>query len=465
MKRIINKIVYTALIAGGLAVSSCTTDDLNPTLAQEKETANAILTVNDMEIILFGAFNRMTSSGYYGRDYIVTNEVRTPNTYSNSNSGRFTTEALFRYLPNSTYIWDNAYQVIASANVVIGTDVEALTGVGGTAPDLARARHIQGQAYAVRALAHFDLVKTYGQEHVGGSLGVPYVTEFLGEDQLPSRATIAENKVSIYNDLETAFDLMSEDFFDSSKETMSKFTAAAIESRVAVYFGDWPRAKEAAQDVVDSGRYSIIPAADYVASFATRSSVNSIFELAFSDTDNNGSNSLSFIYRGGVYGDISVTQEAFNMYEDGDVREDILGTETIRVGTQRRNIGKYPDLESNVPVIRYEEVILNLAEAKFELVEADALDYLNMVPMSRNANLYTEVTKDNILEERREEFIFEGLYYWDLLRTERDIDRSANEGIQEITVPYGDFRLAYPIPFVELDANSNIEQNPGYAEN
>ena len=35
---------------------------------------------------------------------------------------------------------------------------------------------------------------------------------------------------------------------------------------------------------------------------------------------------------------------------------------------------------------------------------------------------------------------------------------------QPITIPYGDFRLAYPIPFVELDANSNITQNPGYPD-
>lgn len=457
-----NKFLYTVLIAGSVAVSSCATEDLDPTLAQEKLAEDAINTVEDMSVILLGAYDRMSQSGYYGRDYIAANEVHTPNTYSNSNSGRFTTEALFKQLPNGTYIWDDAYRVIASANLVINTDVSSLQGPGGTEPNLDQARHIQGEAYAVRALAHFDLLKTYGQEHVDGDLGVPYITEFLGEDRLPSRPSIEENKQMIYSDLDTAFEMMSEDFFDSSKETMSKYTAPALESRVAVYFGDWERAKEAAMLVVESGKYAIIPAESFVESFAKDGSVNSLFEIASSDTDNEGSNSLEFIYRGRSYGDISVTQEAFDMYEGDDVREDILGTETIRVGPQLRNIGKYPDREANIPVIRYEEVILNLAEAKFELGEADALEYLNMVPEHRNANTYDEVTKENILEERREEFIFEGLYFWDLLRTRQDIVRA---DFQEIMIPYGDFRLAYPIPFVELDANSNLEQNPGYAAN
>lgn len=459
-----NKLIYTGLVAAFLAMGvSCTTDDLDPTLAQEKESSNAILTVEDMNIMVLGAYNRMTQSAYYGRDYIVTNEVRTPNAYTNSNSGRFTTEATFQQLPNASFIWDEAYAVIASANVVINTDITTLTASGGGEPDLELAKHLQGEAYAIRALVHFDLLKTYGEQFVGGDLGVPYVTEFLGEDQLPSRGTIAENKAMIYSDLQTAFEMMSEDYFDASKETISKYVAPGIESRVAVFFGDWERARDAAKLVIDSNKYAIVDAENFVQSFAVDGSVNSMFELAYSDVDNEGNGSLAFIYRGTSYGDISVTDEAFTMYEsEDDVRTDILGTETLRVGEQNRNMGKYPERSSNVDVIRYEEVILNYAEALYELGEGDPLMWLNMIPEHRNANTYDAATKENILEERREEFAFEGLYYWDLLRTGQDIVRVGN---QEITVPYGDFRLAYPIPFIELDANSNIEQNPGYPSN
>lgn len=456
MKRILNKFVYTALIAGSVAVSSCTTDDLNPTLAQEKEAGNAFQNVNDVLGLLKGTYNRMTSSAYYGRDYLVTNEVRTPNVWANGRSGRFVTEAGFNQGPNGLYIWNNAYSVIATANIIIDIDVETLEG------DVEFARHMQGQAYAVRALAHFDLLKTYGQQHVGGNLGVPYVTEFKGENEIPARNTVEENRIAIMSDLDTAFELMNEEYFDPSKEFMSKYTAPALKSRVAVYFEMWDEAREAAELVIESNRYAIIPADQFVASFQNDGSVNSIFELAFSDVDNPGSNSMEYIYRGASYGDISVTENAFNnLYEGDDVREDIFGTEEVGGNTLLRNMGKYPDRAANIPVIRYEEVILNYAEALYELgEESEALEYLNMIPEHRNADTYTEVTKENILEERREEFIFEGLYYWDLLRTGQDIVRTQAD--QPVEIPYGDFRLAWPIPFAELDANSNMVQNPGY---
>lgn len=453
MKRYLNKFYGLILCVGLLAAGSCSTDDLNPSLEQSKESANAILTVGDMEGLIKGAYNRMSSSEYYGRDYLVTNEVHTPNVFSNGNSGRFTTQAAFQQLPNSVYIWDNAYGVIAIANILIATDVSTLEG------DQDYAKHIQGQAYTLRALAHFDLLKTYGQMYVGGDLGVPYVTTFKGGNDFPARESVESNVQNIINDLETGFDLMSSDFFDSSKEFVSKYTAKAIESRVAVQFEMWDVARDAAKAVIDSGIYSIVPADNYVASFAEDGGVNSIFEIAQSTTDYPGSDRMDFIWRGDVYGDIEVLPLVEDLYGENDVRADILGYE----GDMLRNMGKFPDIGANIIVIRYEEVVLNYAEALFHLGEtAEALTWLNKIPEHRNAELYTEATQENLLLARRKELIFEGLFYWDLLRLGMDIEKvSVLQNISE-TIPFGDYRLAYPIPLNEIDANSNIVQNPGY---
>lgn len=456
MKKYIRKIMFTALSAAFVVVSSCNTEDLDPTLAQEKEEGNAFQSAGDVEGLLKGMYNRFTSSGYYGRDFIITNEVRTPNVWANGRSGRFVTEATFQYNPGSTYMWDNAYAVIGVANILIGLDAS-------TFDDSEYVMHMQGQAYAARALAHFDLLKTYGQQHVGGDLGIPYISEFKGENEVPSRNTISENVTAIMADLDTAFEMMSDDYFDSSKEFMSKYTAPALKSRVAVYFEDWAAARDAAEMVIDSGIYSIVPAGDYVASFDADGGNNSIFELAFSDVDNPGSDAIEFIYRGCTYGDISVTQDTYdNLYEGDDVRADIMGIEQCGEISLLRNLGKYPNRAANVIVIRYEEVVLNYAEALMELGEGDALMWLNMIPEARMGDTYAAATTENILEERREEFIFEGLYYWDLLRTEMDIVRTQAD--QPINIEYGSNVLAYPIPFAELDANSNIVQNPGYAD-
>ncbi|MDT0643632.1 RagB/SusD family nutrient uptake outer membrane protein [Zunongwangia sp. F363] len=453
MKRYINKFYYVVLLVALAITGACSTDDLDPSLEQSKESENAILAVGDMEGLIKGAYNRMSAAGYYGRDYLVTNEVRTPNVFANGTSGRFTTEAAFAYLPNSVYMWDNAYSVIAIANILIGTDVSTLEG------DQAYGEHIKGQAYAIRALAHYDLLLTYGQQYVGGDLGVPYVTEFKGGNDFPSRDSVDSNVENIMSDLETAFEMMNSDYFDTSKEFMSKYTAKALESRVALQFEMWEEARDAAKTVIDSGIYSIVPAEAYVSSFDDDGGTNSIFEIAQSTTDYPGSDRIDFIYRGSTYGDIEVIPEVMDLYDDGDVRADILGYE----GEKLRNIGKYPNIGANIIVIRYEEVILNYAEALFQLGEtAEALIWLNKIPEARNAELYSEVNVDNILMERRKEFVFEGLYYWDLLRYEMDVEKlSPLQNISE-TIPYGDYRLAFPIPLNEIDANSNITQNPGY---
>lgn len=443
------------LIALLMAINACTTSDLDPSTEQNKPVEGGIASDQNLFGILKGMYSRMTASGYYGRDYIINNEVRSDNCFSNGNSGRFTTEAGFKYDANTGFFWDEAYATIASANIVIGTDPAELSG------DAEFIKHMQGEAYAIRALVHFDLVKQYGQQHVGGTLGVPYVTEFKGEDLTPARNTVEEVKTKIMADLETAFSMMDESY-DISKEFITKYAAKALEARVAAYFGDWATAKSAAEAVINSGNYEIVSASGYVASFATDEPVNSIFELAFSPTDNRGINGLAYIYRttsGGSYGDVQVLDEVADLYEEGDVRADILGYEGIML----RNIGKYPDNSGydNVGVIRYEEVILIYAEALLE-TGGDALTQINLITSNRGASPYTTVTKDDILNERRKEFIFEGHRFEDLCRFHKDIEKISLQQNFLATIHYGDAILAWPVPQAEMDANSNMIQNDGY---
>lgn len=441
-----------------VAISSCTTEDLEPTLAQSKSVEQSVNNVDNLFSILKGIHSLMSGSGYYGQDVIITNEVRSDNAFSNGNSGRFTTESQYLYNDNSDLIWNNAYEVIANANIIINADLETLEG------DLDYGRHIQGQAIAIRALAHFDLLREYGQQHTdGGDLGVPIITEYKGEDLFPSRNTIDEVKAAVYSDLETAFSMMDSQYFISNVY-ISKYAAKALESRVAVYFGDWSRAVSAAEEVINSGLYSIIPAASYVSSWTGDGGSNVIFELAASQVDNAGINGLAYIYQinpdGSGYGDVVATQEVLDIYEDSDVRLGILDTE----GDFIRNVGKYPDnvnFTNNIPLIRYEEVVLNYAEALLE-TGGDALTELNKLPANRGASLYTEATKDNILLERRRELIFEGFRYDDMLRTGMSAPAIGTNGIVIETIDYPSYLFAWPIPLSEMNANSNMVQNDGY---
>jgi hypothetical protein len=456
-----NTIIILA-IALTWGLFSCSEDYLEPTLAQSKSVETSINSVEDIQGILYGAYNRMTSSNYYGRDYIIDGEVRSDNTFSNGNSGRFVTVAAMDLGNNDAYasnVWTQIYTVVASANIIIAA--EDLEG------DNDEINHIKGQAYALRAMAHFDLLRLFGEQHVIGgdaTLGVPYITEYKGEDLLPTRNSVNEVKNNIYSDISTALSLMSASLNDASAQTLTTHGVNALKARVAIYFEDWSDAQTACEEVINSAEYEIVPAAAFSTIWNTDSPVNSIFELAYSGTDNANINGLQYIYRGTSYGDIEVLQDLVDIFEENDVRgfvDGMLGLE----GTKLRNMGKYPstDYSDDIFIFRYEEVILNYAEALFELGNADALTWLNMIPAERNATPYTEITKDNILLERRKELCFEGFRFYDLARTGKDIPLVSPFQQSHGGPAYGSYKYAFPIPLVELNANSNMVQNYGYS--
>lgn len=454
MKKILLSIFSLALI-----FSSCSDADLEPTLATAKAVETSINTVEDMQGIAYGMYNRMTAVAYYGRDLIIFNEVRSDNTFSNGNSGRFVTVGQMTVGTADAYTtdtWSAMYAVIASANILIQQDPTKIEG------DEAAIKNIQGQAYVARALAHFDLLKLYGQQNAGGTLGIPYVKTYKGEELAPAREEVSANKTAILADLDKGISLLSADLNDPSSQTIGIYAAYAIKARVALYFKDWATAKAAAQYVVSSGQYSILDASAYADSWTVDSNPNSIFELAFSSTDNANINGLQYIYRGSQYGDIQVLEDLKNIFDAGDVRvaPEMIGLE----GTKLRNLGKYPatDYSDNIPLVRYEEVVLTLAEAKIELNESDALTVLNMVPAKRNARLYTAATKANVLKERRRELCFEGFRFDDLARTGSAIPLVSPFQQTHGGPAYGSYKFAFPIPTAEMNANPKMVQNNGY---
>lgn len=451
------KRLYLIICSALLFVNACSTEDLEPTLKQIKDIDTSITKVEDLEGILRGALNRLSQSNYYGRDFIILDEIRGDHVFANGNSGRFQIEGNFEYIPSTNDgIWTRAYAAIASTNIIINTDTANLEG------DAAQATNIQGQALLIRALAHFDLLRQYGQQYAGGgSLGVPYIKEFKGEDLIPARNSVTEVVQNIYEDLGQAFSMMNSSISDN-REFPSKWTAKALEGRLALYMKDWARAASASAEVLNSNAYSIIPAEQYAASFAQDNASNSIFELAYSDVDNVGINGLGYIYRGDNYGDIEVLPPVADLYEEGDVRADILGFE----GQKLRNMGKYPELQGfdNISIIRIEEVLLNYAEALFEQGQTEeAITQLNLLTDKRNAAAYNgTISKDDILKERQKELIFEGFRFFDLSRAGRAIPIVHELQNIQTSIPAGDYRYALPIPIVEMDANSNMEQNDGY---
>lgn len=146
--------------------------------------------------------------------------------------------------------------------------------------------------------------------------------------------------------------------------------------------------------------------------------------------------------------------------------------------------------------MRYAEVLLNRAEAAFELYSAgqggtdylqDAFNDVNQIRLRAGASLVSSpasLTIDTIRRERRKELAFENKTWWDLRRW-RIIDKEQNGTIYRILMPFYaaqagkyffddrtderndvytfDPRWYYEqIPQSAITKNSNILQNPGY---
>ena len=470
---------YLLIFTASALVVSCGESDLEPTLALDKDLDSGINSATDLGFVLNSAYDRMSGSGYYGRDQIIMGDVRTDNAYSNMNSGRFANSDM-DYSSAGAGPWASVYGVIAITNIVINADISNLTG------SAAEITHIQGQAHALRALAHFDLLQDYGQHFIDGqgganALGVPYVKTYKDPANLePARGTVVSNIGDIAADLTSAIGMM-DDSFNTSSSYMSKAGAYAILARATLYAGSvdpslYATADSAAKWVIANSGATPVSASGFTSSYTTDNASNSLFELAFSGTDNRGINGIAYILRGTSYGDVRIltgtgpNPDLLDIYGADDVRgaADMIGT----AQGYPTMLGKFPTMSGadNITLFRVEEMHLIAAETSLRAGNtADALTYLNNIPAIRGlgANYYASATLENILLERRKEFAFEGLRFHDLSRMGMDMPlidpfKQLNDDLTGTPPTYGSYRYAYPIALSERNANPNMVQNYGY---
>ena len=99
--------------------------------------------------------------------------------------------------------------------------------------------------------------------------------------------------------------------------------------------------------------------------------------------------------------------------KDGNsIAQDIYGGDDFM-------IGQFQDYF----VIRYADILLMAAE----LGSVNALDYVNKVHLRSCPDPLPSVDKDVIFEERKWEFAFEGIRFWDLLRYDHTLEYAANK--------------------------------------
>jgi len=465
MKRITikNMIVTTVLF---LSLASCEKSflELKPPTSLTPEFALA--TEADLQVALRGAYAGLKSTALYGRSLPVLGDMMADNTYQSAlNTNRYTSFNLYNYLVTDgdvSGLWNASYSVILRANNIINSPI----------PDNANIQQIKGEAYAIRALAYFNLVRYFASPYTvdPSKLGVPVITTYQA-DLKPERAKIADVYGLINKDLDKAYTLMTK-FTNSSQ--FSKYSAKALQAKVYLTMGDKTNAKTAALDVITNSGFTAITSAahtGYWAGVAPRTDkVETLLEISFDAVANNAFDALSYIYlQSGNYGDMLCSTELYDLYETADIRKSLYATGT-RGGLASVFVNKYTSFtgdHSDTKVIRMSEMYLIAAEASYPSNTSDALKYVNEVTSRRGATAIASsgsALLEDIITERRKELAFEGERYLDMQRLQRNIARSKNYPTSALSIDFTNFRRIMPIPQGELDANPNIksQQNPGW---
>ncbi|HEY8470239.1 MAG TPA: RagB/SusD family nutrient uptake outer membrane protein [Longimicrobiales bacterium] len=397
---------------------------------------------------LVGAYAALTSGSYYGGTLIFFGDLSADNARHTGTLQAYADadrNALRADNSSIEGMWDAIYEGIARANIVIAR-VPEVPGIRASERD-----RILGEAHFLRALHYHNLVRLWG--------AVPLVTAppaSVDEASAVTRAPVDSIYDQILADLDRAAELLGP---GSSATAANDGAVEALRSRVLLYREDWAGAAAAAEAVIDLG-YDL--AEDFSSLFSPDAGATpeDIFRVIFTEDD---FNNIGYYYIGGSCGggrgEVAPTEDLASAFDPADLRRDWT---LRRVGSDLCGT-KYPTTvgTEDVHVIRFAEVLLNLAEARARLndlpgaiaaynrvrVRAGLPEHELGVDVSTQADVLAAIWR-----ERRLELALEGDRWPDLVRT--------GQAVSVLGIP-SEFTL-YPIPQNEIDVAPNLRQNPGY---
>lgn len=404
------------------------------------------------ETALRGVYNALANANYYGTSFQSIGYLSGDNiqwTGSQSQVQEFINHKVNAENATISSAWIAIYATINRANQVIAK-VPAVTD-----PTLTDAlkNPIVGEAYFIRALAYFDLARTWG--------GVPLITKPTATPSDNSgikRSTQAETYAQVLKDLDAAEPLLTETV---NRYHATRKTVWALKSRYYLYQKDWAKAEEYASKVIsDAASYKLLT--PYNAFFANnvRGTQESVFEIFYNGTSeiNDHRGQWQPQTNGGT------RQWAPNDAFVALVNDPAKGGSRSALVAKDNQSRWYGNLYYRSPgsdpsyVIRIAELYLIRAEARTQQDKlADAATDLNAIRTRAGLSASAATTKDDILlaieNERKIEFALEPHRWFDLVRT----GRAAT--VLSITDPN---RYLMPIPSTQLQTDKALEQNPGY---
>lgn len=372
-------------------------------------------------------------------------------TLTNAYQEFFNNEVLVTNTQNAG-IWTGLYKQVYAANAII-EGVEASPSISDNAKAI-----LTGEAKCIRAYLYYQLLNSYG--------GIPLVlkTDYTTNARLP-RATEEQVLDQILNDLRAAQGSLSKDNF--VRWRANYYAATAMLARVHLFRKNYREAITEAKKVINSGNFIL---QDDLNKVFTADSKEGIWSLV---PDYNGRETFegfNFIPSNATaVPKYALSSQLLNSFTPPDKRSSAWTQRNTINGQNYYYPFKYKKSTRSGPptehylIIRSAELYLILAEACAALGESqNALDNINIIRhrsgLSDFSNTDVNAIKQEIMYERKLElFCEQGARWIDLKRT-GTIDAVLTGNKQHWSA---DDKL-FPIPKAETDANSQLQQNPGY---
>ena len=500
MKKNIKSLNIFLLVSALFITISCT-DAIEITQPGRLGADQAFKNVNDLQLGLSGVYSTFDHSSEIQFNALFTDEL----SIGFDNGGQGLGNGTYGFVLNpgsaiSGALWAGYYNALVQSNLLL----DATENITPEASEQADFNDVRGQALALRAYAHFQLLAYYSPDLTDDSSpGVIIMDRVPGVDETLPRNTTGEVFTAILNDLTEAEPLIQD---DENATFVSKSFVTALRARIALYRKQYATADGLAQDVLAD--FPIVDRTAYANIFTDLGNDGVIFKLERTigdgyDRQGATGSAAAGGWAGANFAFVNASVDGspyfemgrslFNLLDPDDIRYDVNVHPSSVVDPDYANsanprnsdilaIGKYTGSEgqplmNDLKIFRSAEFLLIRAEAA--AANNNLVAAAGFIKQLRDARFTAaqplpvygnrQEALRAVLNERRIELAFEGHRWLDLKRlgvdagvgVERDpIDCAVNGAC---TLAANDFRMrSVPVPLAELNANPVIAQNPGY---
>lgn len=430
MKKIIFKLLLVVLLLQGCSKWLAVT----PTDRITKDVTFS--TINGFRTALNGVYIELNSPALYGKNLSYDFVDLLANRYAISSESQDKYQLVTEQYYTSAFVkgtltstWEKAYNMIANLNLIIENTESNRSVLNDT--DYAI---IRGEALALRALLHFDMLRLFGPVPTDKiTLSIPYYTTFdflkkeylnvdaaialIVEDLLASGALLKEYDPIVKNGIN---DENKDNFLNYRNIRFNYYAVKGMLARVYLYGGDKPLALEVAKEVIAVQE-------SYFPFTAPEKTVNSLddpdrlfmSEILFGLQNSSRSSIFSSTFNAmsldavNAYYSLSSVVESSDCFESSrldDSRFKCWFNEMKEISGQKYYIfGKYKGgvdnkilLNQIMPIMRISEVYYIAAES--EPNRKDGLVHLNKVRNNRKLQNESSTSAGNFENYIRKEY-------------------------------------------------------------